>query len=549
MYKSLFVILILLVQFLGVSYAQINIGGQPESFKSKTVSKIFHEVYVPVPDFAKIILEDEESNNERFAVLVPVDYSTNNSGTWEWMADGSRIWRLKITLETSLAISLYFRDFQLSEGVELFLYDEDKKQIKGAFTQHNNTQNGLFATELISGDQVILELYVPSEINDVSFFTISEVSYAYRYINEENTKGSGYCEVNTNCSPEGDDWQKEKLGVVRIKVKISGALFWCSGSLINNVREDKTPYILTADHCAFKFSNYATPDELSQWIFDFNYEGLDCSSENPQTGNFTLVGAEKVAHGGSQGDDGSDFYLLKLLDSIPESNNVVFNGWSAEGADSDYGVTIHHPNGDIKKISTYTSSLVTTSWQGNGLPSHWEVVWTQTINGWGVTEGGSSGSPVFDEYGRIIGTLTGGLASCSNKEAPDYYGKFSFHWSSNGTEDTLQLKPWLDPDNTGVTSMGGTDVDTSTQEKPENPSVEIEINPVFDNWLTFKFDHSDSKEAHITIVDLSGRIILTRDVEFDVNTYVLDISRLPNGFYVSSIIYDSNTIGKKFIKQ
>jgi PKD repeat protein len=91
----------------------------------------------------------------------------------------------------------------------------------------------------------------------------------------------------------------------------------------------------------------------------------------------------------------------------------------------------------------------------NGLQSHWEVGWNETANGHGVTEGGSSGSPLLDSYGRIVGTLTGGLSSCNSPNEKDYFGMFPYHWASNGTTDDQQLKPWLDPDNTGVSYLDG----------------------------------------------------------------------------------------------
>lgn len=553
MKKYILFILILVFQFEGQSFAQHNKGGLPQSFNSEELSRTFHEVYLSSPDLDKIGKEDEASNDNRFAVLQSVDFGTSNSGTWEWLKDGSRIWRLKITYESSLAISLYFKDFYLPEGAKLFLYDENKNQVKGAFSNINNKRNGLFTAEMILGEKAVVELYIPTGIQGDSFFTISEVSYAYRFVRDINgynsNSKSGFCEVNTNCSPEGDDWQNEKLGVVRIKVKISGALFWCSGSLVNNIREDKSPYILTADHCAFKFNHYATPTDLSQWIFDFNYEGLTCGSTSPSSSNFTLIGAEKIAHSGTHGNSCSDFYLIKLFDSIPNNANVVFNGWSAEGEGSYYGTCIHHPSGDIKKISTYNEQLTTTNWQGNGIQSHWEVFWAETINGWGVTEGGSSGSPIFDEYGRIIGTLTGGLASCTNTEDPDYYGKFSYHWDSNGTNDTLQLKPWLDPDDTGAITMGGTIGDTVPNEMPPKTDVDIEPNPVFEDVLKLKFVNTTASKADITITDLTGQIILKKQATINGDIYTLDISPLPEGFYITIIRLDEIYIEKKFIKQ
>jgi lysyl endopeptidase len=87
---------------------------------------------------------------------------------------------------------------------------------------------------------------------------------------------------------------------------------------------------------------------------------------------------------------------------------------------------------------------------------YWQMRWSPTQNGHGVTEGGSSGSPLFSNDGYIVGQLTGGQASCANPNAPDYYGKFAVSWESNGTTPDRQLKPWLDPANTGVQTLRGT---------------------------------------------------------------------------------------------
>eukprot|EP00825_Cyclidium_porcatum_P032384 TRINITY_DN34684_c0_g1_i1.p1 TRINITY_DN34684_c0_g1~~TRINITY_DN34684_c0_g1_i1.p1 ORF type:complete len:293 (+),score=17.97 TRINITY_DN34684_c0_g1_i1:721-1599(+) len=108
-----------------------------------------------------------------------------------------------------------------------------------------------------------------------------------------------------------------------------------------------------------------------------------------------------------------------------------------------------------KKISTYTSPAVSSDWNNNGKNSHWEVLWAATANGYGVTEGGSSGSPLYNANGQIIGTLTGGDSDCDHLTAYDYFGKFSYSWNKNGTSSAEQLKPWLDPGNSGTTSLNG----------------------------------------------------------------------------------------------
>jgi PKD repeat protein len=156
--------------------------------------------------------------------------------------------------------------------------------------------------------------------------------------------------------------------------------------------------------------------------------------------------------------NGSDFKLIRLDQKLPESYNPYFAGWSRSDLASETGVGIHHPRGAPKKISTYINPLVSSDYSSTGQNPdgmYWRVVWSETENGHGVTEGGSSGSPILDYTGKIIGTLTGGAASCSNLSGPDFYGKFSYHWESNGSTADAQLRPYLDPDNTGVQSLEG----------------------------------------------------------------------------------------------
>jgi len=270
---------------------------------------------------------------------------------------------------------------------------------------------------------------------------------------EYNFGASGSCNVNVNCA-EGSNWQNQKRGVLRILVKQGSALFWCSGSLINNVRQDKTPYVLTANHCGIQSSD----DDYLQWAYYFNYESAQCQNPLTEPAYQLITGSQMISSSDNGVEDGSDFRLVLLNQSIPETYNAYFNGWTRSEIIGNSGVTIHHPSGDIKKISTFSSRPVSSGFgQQNNDPSgkYWRVNWTETPNGYGVTEGGSSGSPLFDNNGLITGALTGGNASCSNPEAPDYYGKFSFSWDQNGTEPQHQLRPWLDPDQTDLMLLNG----------------------------------------------------------------------------------------------
>jgi len=444
-------IIIFFIIFLLLSnkvFSQISIGGIPESFKYDFLSQPIQSIELQKPDLTKVFLEDEISDKKgeayRMGILLEINKGIHNSGTWTILGNGDKIWRLRIQAKGALATSLYYDRFYLPKGSKMYIYNDKKEEIKGAFSSINNNPSGLFATELTSGDAVIIEYYQPNYVKDTVIINISDINYAYRgaLTYKYGFGSSGPCEVNVNCS-EGLNWQKEKRGVVRINVRAGGSSKWCTGSLVNNTKQDYKPYLLTADHCEIGVS----ASDLAQWIFYFNYESPDCS--NPATegtlNSQSLTGAVKIADGGDGGNSGSDFLLLLLNNEVPISYNPCFLGWDKTGNTSNSGVCIHHPAGDIKKISTYSSPLISSFWINSSIISHWQVVWTNTINGHGVTEGGSSGSPIFNESGKIIGTLTGGDALCTNLTGPDYFGKFDWHWDKNGNTPQNKLKDWLDP--------------------------------------------------------------------------------------------------------
>ena len=98
---------------------------------------------------------------------------------------------------------------------------KQKHKSLGAYTSINNDEDGLFSTELIRCDAIIIEYYEPEFTNELVELSISDLAYAYRNVsfvleNSEDFGDSEWCQVNVNCSPEGDNWQDEKRGVARI---------------------------------------------------------------------------------------------------------------------------------------------------------------------------------------------------------------------------------------------------------------------------------------------------------------------------------------------
>jgi hypothetical protein len=143
-------------------------------------------------------------------------------------------------------------------------------------------------------------------------------------------------------------------------------------------------------------------------------------------------------------DGGADVALIELSSEPLAAWDVEFAGWDASGATPENATGIHHPSGDVKKICFEENSPYTSSTGGA------QVWW---IDAWeaGVTEPGSSGSPLFDQNHRIIGQLYGGAAACSgsvNNGAYDFYGRFNVSWG-------LGVSDYLDPQNTGTLTLDG----------------------------------------------------------------------------------------------
>ncbi len=455
------------------SFAQLSVGGTPPGFTSDISRDQVEKVSFKQPDYELLRHQDDSVSSlgvpERMGITLPANISINNAGSWTKISNTHRIWRLNIEVSSAVGLALYFTDFYLAPGDQLYVYSADKSFLIGAFTELNNRDNKLFATEVVKGESIIVEYVQMINNTEESNFVISEVLVVYTpmpfYNNSLNVYeskdqkssmdingDSGECEVNVKCE-EGDNWRDQVNGVVRIMAKNGSTAFWCTGSIMNNTALDFTAYLLTADHCALSSGVYAKASDLAQWIFYFNLESMSCTDDTP-VGSKSLTGAIKIASSSPVGNEGSDFFLLRLEDVIPNSYQPYYNGWNAQNGLSSSGVSIHHPAGDVKKISTYIIDLELSQW-GNTPETHFMVSWSETVNGFGVTEGGSSGSPIFNSSRQIIGQLTGGESDCENTSGRDHYGRFFHSWDKNGLPDTLRLKPWLDPLTSGLRVLNG----------------------------------------------------------------------------------------------
>jgi len=437
-----------------VSFGQQGDGGTPEGLTYFMKSGIEVPNYsFKQPDIEALRAEDRINDSLktgpwRFGFNNSTSLDLYNSGVWSTRKNGDKIWIMQISSSQAKTINLTFSNTTIPDGNELYVYNPEKTFILGKFIQ-NHIYKGELGTELIPGDAVIVEYYVPARNSDnIGNIQVSTVTHGYRTAQEYQTKafgGSGNCNMNVNC-PDGAPYVNQRNSAILL---VSGGSGFCSGALINNTQFDGTPYVLTANHCYS--SGYAN------WVFRFNWQSSGCSNPGSSPSFESLSGAALRARRAP-----SDFMLLEITGgltngTVPESHSPFFAGWNNGNAAPSSSFSIHHPSGDIKKIAFDDDPATVAQAMGSSeANSSWGVIWDRNT----TTEGGSSGSPLFNQKGQIIGQLWGGNAGCtgpSSSSGQDFYGRLHNSWNPTGSSNAQQLKHWLDPTNVGGTSIIGYD--------------------------------------------------------------------------------------------
>lgn len=475
-----------------LGFSGFSQSGTNQVFSKKLqLSKATPTLALPQPNMEAIRLEDEtrDHNGElyRIGVAAFTDITTANSGSWITTSTGDKVWQLHVKFSGAEALSFLFSTFKIYDNTTVDIFNTNGERVHKTLTTADVLDHFQQNMALCFGDEMTLQISEPLG-SKTSEIHIDRIMYNYRSTGNPNVakiNESESCEINVNCTPVGDNWQDEKRGVARIYVVESSSAGWCSGTLVNNTALDCKPLFLTALHCGVSTS----ASNSNQWKFYFKYEAIGCTS--PGTAgtlddNF-ITGCVRLANSNDNGgDSGSDFLLVQLGSLANQAAtvttlktaafNAYWNGWDANNTASTGGAGIHHPAGDIKKISTFSGATSSSSWGGAVANTHWQLSWSANSNGHGVTEGGSSGSPLFNSAGRQIGTLTGGSSYCNALTSPDAYGKMSFHWTSNGTPANERLKTYLDPANTGAMILDGSS-DPCTAVTPAAPVANFVGNP------------------------------------------------------------------------
>ena len=442
--KSIFIIFIFHVfLFPGKVHGQISQGGIPVEIQ-KLKSIVSDDLIVlPPVDNEQLrqanIIDKEQSNLKpfRFAHAFDMVLNLKNSGKW-YAAGNLNVWQLRIISTGAYSLNVIFGRYHLPDNARLFLISADGKEIKGAYTSANNSAYQVLAVEPLAGDELLIQYEEPLGVAFPGEIEISRVSHDYMGILARDPRiplgVSGSCNVNVNCDL-ANGTEEIRNAVCRIIVKGNDL---CTGTLVNNTSLDETPYMLTAYHCI------DTESAANATVFLFNFESPTCS---------TIIGDVSRSMSGSSlraSFDSLDFALVRLGTKVPVAYRPYYAGWNKKNQAPSSSMAIHHPLGDIKKVAFDKDNALTARYNNTYLVNGcWRILrWD-----YGVTESGSSGGPLFDQNKQVIGTLTGGSATCS-LPTNDYFAKFALAWNYR-KETTKQLKVWLDPINSNAETLEG----------------------------------------------------------------------------------------------
>jgi hypothetical protein len=470
--KRLYAAMALVGLSMGVAHAAGS--AKPAAFDHKLARLDRVEIKsMPAFDVGKLRAEDvvraRRNLPTRFAKPNDVNLSPANAGAWERLDADNMVWRLRVESRGALSLNFGFRQYHMPAGGRMLIYpagltpSADPKLIR-SFSAADNDAHGQLWTPIVIGDQAVIEVVVPRAKVAELKLQLARVSHDYvgfsrlakRTSMSPLDKGvSGACNVDVAC-PDGDAWRDQIRSSAGYSVD---GFLSCSGALINNAGNDRKMYFLTAHHCGVE-----SPSAAASMVVYWNYENSTCrvpgSAASGQDGDGTLdqfnTGAVPRATSAP-----SDFTLVELDDPADPAFDLYWSGWDRRDQVFATATGIHHPQVAEKRIShSLVPTQVTDYFSTTGTTHHY-VTWQ--ANG-GVTEPGSSGSPLYSPAKRIIGQLHGGLSSCSatGSDRSDYYGRVAVSWAGGGTANS-RLSNWLDAGNSGVQFLDG-----ATQGDPAN---------------------------------------------------------------------------------
>ena len=362
------------------------------------------------------------------AVVTSVDSAT--AGRWDVLpALGVRVWRVRLASAGAHSLGVLFDRFDPAPGGQVFLYDDARSELFGAYTEANEKANGMLAVQPVPGQAVTIEYVESLAATAPATLRVGEVVHDYRDVLAALSGApidNGPCQIDINC-PEGAPYQSIKRACV-VAMRGGGL---CSASILNNTANDGTPYLLTATHCG----------DMTNGVFVFNFERTGCGT-GPSSMNETVSGATFLASSPTPTQlpaTVTDSQLYRISVALPLSYEPMYAGWDRTGSQPTGAVaTLGHGLGLPRKVAVDANGATTFG-------SFWSAAWTS-----GIANFGNSGGPLFSGSLRVLGP-----ACCVTNfdcgQQTTFFGRFDQFWNQGA------LAQWLDPLGTGAMTIDAYD--------------------------------------------------------------------------------------------
>jgi lysyl endopeptidase len=407
----------------------------------------------------------------QFAVLVPHAVSTATGG--KWSIEGERaVWRYAVEVPTAVSMSFHATRSSLPDSALLV--------VEGAKTSTSYRARDLHRGELWSrihpGAALQFTLTVAAADRSKIALNIVSLQAGYRSLGPgvedhpyyrqlkaqerpAQASGNAACVTNYECEVTSAN---TPLGFATVALVI-GDLYQCTGTLINDVPGDNTPYLLSARHCETGQLGGGNPGAASTVTVYWDATtpcGTTLASIYEPT-ILTQTGAQTIV-------EQQDAWLI-ALDVGPLASDAQFAGFDASGGAVQGGYTIHHAEGYDKQFAGWYGQAYAVQ-ESNVNGTRYVSDFLETVNQLGNVGPGASGSALIDQNNRLVGSLTGGpqtsdpsgygacpvtpLTAPNGSNGVAYFTSLAAVWSSTAdttsTTGSATLKSVLDPANTGT---------------------------------------------------------------------------------------------------
>jgi len=358
-----------------------------------------------------------------------------NYGVIETNADGSFVWAMTVTSPGAQALRLHITGFSLPDNTEMYFISPNG-QAHGAYTGTGRNGDGDFWTHSIASEtgQLVL-LYtgnMPERDRPLMSFAISEVAHiggrsprAQEQSHDDwPCSDNASCLVDVNCQDTGPAAPAENA-VAKMEWISGPWINTCTGGLLADTDPiTEIPYFLTANHCL-------SSDNSSLETF-FNYRTDSCNGSCPDglvaggtPPSADTIGAT-VAATGSAGD-----FTLLILNQDPPAEDTTFLGWNNSDVANIDGTSLYRISNANFGPQVYSEHIVDKfSSTCSGWPRGERIYSTDLA---GATMGGSSGSPVLNSEGEVVGQLSGCCGfdcadECDSANNWTVDGALAFYW-------------------------------------------------------------------------------------------------------------------------